>query len=84
MLPELEALNRLRLRREWTWEQLGQAMRRAHVPVPYRTLHYLLTNPDVKPHDKTRGRVRRFLKSAVARRHPRPRRRPTTPPEVTL
>jgi hypothetical protein len=86
--PEFEALDRYRIQRDWTFEQLAAAMKKAKVPVPLRTLHYLLKRRPAHavPLDRTMYKIHTFLKHErvlwVRRR--RARRAPTTSPSATV
>ena len=57
------ALEIHRLDRDWTFDQLAAAMKRAGSPIPMRTLHYLLKQAprNVRPRDRTMHKVRRYL-----------------------
>ena len=76
MLPELAELNAYRLEKDWSFEQLTTAMRRAKIEMSPRTLHYLIRRApvDSKPLDRTVHKLRKFLAhvrvhdAAVARR----------------
>jgi hypothetical protein len=62
--PEIAALDAYRLEHDWTFDQLAEAMDRAHCAIPARTLHYLLKRlpRDAKPLDRTIFKIKKFLK----------------------
>lgn len=59
--PELAALAELRLERGLSFDQLAADMTAAGYPFKKRTLHTILTNPAIRPHETTLHRVRRYL-----------------------
>jgi hypothetical protein len=70
MSPECYALNKLRLDRDWSFRTLAGKMKQAGVPIPWRTLNYLLTHEDmqVRVRDRTEHKLRKFLAYAKAKR----------------
>jgi hypothetical protein len=62
-LPELIALNNLRLERDRTWIQLGDDMKQAGFAVPARTLHYLVRRKPAnsQPLERTLHKIRKYL-----------------------
>jgi len=82
--PELTELDRLRLTRNWTFEQLGDAMAKAKFPIPFRTLHYLLKRRPAAliPLDRTMFKIRGFLERE--RRLERDRRRRRAAPSTSV
>jgi len=72
---ECRELALVRLANNWTFDELAAQMKAAHVAIPMRTLHYLLTRTDVRPHDRTLHKLRQFLdhlhKRSARRKEPR-------------
>jgi hypothetical protein len=63
---DLQRLNRLRLDRDWTYEQLADDMARRGLQVPSRTVYALLTNPPAKPYERTLHKIRCYLAAVDA------------------
>jgi hypothetical protein len=82
LLPELKALDLLRLDQDFTWQELARDMQRAGFQMSARTLHYLLTRaPEtVKPLDRTLHKIRRYLEFARERDDARRARRSKAAP----
>jgi len=65
-VPHAESFAELelhRLDRDWTFDQLAAAMKRAGFKIPMRTLHYLLKQApkNVRPRDRTMHKINRYL-----------------------
>ena len=57
MTTELRDLAAIRLERDWTYEELAQAIG----GVRPSTIHRLLTTPNAKPNERTGHKIRQFL-----------------------
>lgn len=59
---EADALNRIRLDEDLTYEQLAELIRQSGAgDVDPSVLHRMLNTPDYKPFDRTLHKIRRFL-----------------------
>jgi hypothetical protein len=61
MLAELEELSTYRLDRKLTFRELAAEMTAAGFEMPYRTLHTVLSNGNITPHETTLHQIRRFV-----------------------
>jgi hypothetical protein len=64
MLPECVTINTLRLDRDWSWKTLAHMISQANdVPIAWRTVHYLLTQPDTptRARDRTLHKLKKFV-----------------------
>lgn len=61
---ERARLDRYRLERGWSWQQLSDAMARLNIELSPRTLHYIVKGAPVgyQPHDRTLYKIKRFWK----------------------
>jgi hypothetical protein len=76
--PEYEELDAYRLQKDWTFEELAQAMARVGVHMSPRTLHYLVkrSKPGSHPLDRTLFKINTYLEHVrAAKRRRRPTRR---------
>lgn len=64
----LERLDALRLANDWSFRQLSADMARIGVALSAQTLHQLLTDPTVKPYDRTLHKVRVYLDALTPKR----------------
>lgn len=62
---EIDALNQIRLSRNWSYQQLASDMARAGFPVAAKTLQALV-NYRPKPYDRTLYQIRQYLASLEA------------------
>ncbi len=68
LLPECAELDAYRLARDWTFQQLSDAMREIDINLAPRTLHYILKRAPVghRPLDRTLYKINLFLKHVRA------------------
>jgi len=69
MTPEVEALNAYRIEKDWSFQQLSQAMTNVGCAISRSTLYELcVRNPEGRRHfDRTDFKIRRFLNIIRAR-----------------
>lgn len=65
-----------RLERDLSWVELAHTISTVcEVTLSARVLHYVCTNPDITPRDRTRYKLARFIATLNDRPVPTPRRR---------
>jgi hypothetical protein len=62
-MSECQVINAIRLEQDWSFRTLAAKMRRGGVVIPWRTLHYLMTQEDKQSlvRDRTQFKLRKFL-----------------------